>query len=215
MGNKNFELRFAVGDTPACTSSVFRIWGDDPLKDQNAKSDVYFAYRQIAGDLKISFHQSGQINHSFTSQYAQKNEIENHLRHIDTWTIDLTKPLFRILVPFTEIIRGLKDYHPQTQLIPAPPDGHATDIFIHITDGYFTQLPDGYHVFFEKTLASGNTLSIVWRIEPVTEHNREIYTKAKAEAASFADPHRKEDSDMRSWLYLRNGDDRGFIDLSI
>lgn len=58
-------LRFAVGTHDGPRTAVWRAW-----KHGNAeKSDVFLAARSLAGILKISFHESGEIRDAFTSHY--------------------------------------------------------------------------------------------------------------------------------------------------
>jgi len=58
-------LRFAVGTYDGSRSAVWRAW-----RHGNAsKSDIFLASRSLAGTLKISFHESGEIRDAFTSQY--------------------------------------------------------------------------------------------------------------------------------------------------
>jgi hypothetical protein len=58
-------LRFAVGAHDGPRTAVWRAW----RHGNAAKSDVFLAARSLAGVLKISFHESGEIRDAFTSQY--------------------------------------------------------------------------------------------------------------------------------------------------
>jgi len=216
MANKNFELRFCVGEKNKATSSVWRIWGHDPLKKSDANSNVYFSYRSIAGEIKISFHESGQINYSFTSQYIEKKELENQLRHIEQWEINTKKPVFRIIVPHSELKEPKFKFHKKTKFIPAPDEGYASHLYIYITDiNIKASLPNDFNLLFEQQLANKNWLSIVWRQEEVTENNKNLYIEAKKQVNKIANYYSGKAKDLRGYLFLNGSSGpNGFVDIS-
>lgn len=84
MAKKNdFVTRVAVGEPHGPQSAVFRIWS--PC----GRSDVYAGVRDIAGEIKISLHESGQCNAGFTTQFArqERNAITTigGSRHQSKW----------------------------------------------------------------------------------------------------------------------------------
>lgn len=62
----DFVARIAVGNVNGPHSAVFRIWSP------KGKSDVYAAVRDIAGDIKISLHETGVCNAGLTNQFAMR-----------------------------------------------------------------------------------------------------------------------------------------------
>ena len=80
----DFVVRVAVGSLLGPQSAIFRIWS--PL----GKSDVYASVRGIAGQVKISLHETGECNAGLTTQFA-KREIAavnamGGSRHQSRWT---------------------------------------------------------------------------------------------------------------------------------
>ena len=77
MPDGEFVARLAVGRPDGPSSGVLRIWSP------KGKSDVYASMRGIAGQVKISLHESGTYIAGLTTQFAAK-EVEA------VWTL-LTK----------------------------------------------------------------------------------------------------------------------------
>jgi hypothetical protein len=66
-------VRFAVGGPGQPRSSAWRLWRHtNPLK-----SDVFLAPRTLAGTLKISFHESGEIRDAFTKEFQLQHGAAN------------------------------------------------------------------------------------------------------------------------------------------
>jgi hypothetical protein len=63
-------LRFAVIQDGKVASSIWRVW-----KARN-KNDIYIAPRNIAGELKVSFHESGYAHLAVTKQSAARQGRE-------------------------------------------------------------------------------------------------------------------------------------------
>jgi hypothetical protein len=107
MRNKGFHIRFGVGTPQGLRSTVWRLWTGG-----GSDSDVYIAPRSAAGEFKVSLHQSGRWQVSFTSQYFRDvaNEIDTlpNSRHLDIWSnslninLELTLAL-RIIIPVSEL----------------------------------------------------------------------------------------------------------------
>ena len=93
--NKDKVIRFSIGDQANGSSSVWRVWFNK--QGNNSTSDVYLSYRCLGGMQKVSIHQSGEIQYSFTSEYAKKMNIANQERHIDKWSTSNNSPIFKIL----------------------------------------------------------------------------------------------------------------------
>jgi len=72
-------FRFAVGSVDGPKSTIYRIW------TQKNKPDLFLAGIPTAGVMKVSFHESGQWQHSFLSQVAMEYVSTNAERHVDKW----------------------------------------------------------------------------------------------------------------------------------
>lgn len=60
----DFVVRVAVGHIQGPHSAVFRIWSPA------GKSDDYASLREIAGEIKISLHETGDCNAGLTTQFS-------------------------------------------------------------------------------------------------------------------------------------------------
>jgi hypothetical protein len=64
---EGLTLRFVVGEVEQPPwSGTWVAWGNE------GKGDIYVASRSIAGDLKVSLHQSGECRFALTSQHLRK-----------------------------------------------------------------------------------------------------------------------------------------------
>lgn len=70
-------LRFGIYDETGAKSSIWKLWV--------SKNDVYFAVRPLSGLLKVSLHESGQWQCSFSSEYTAKLDVPNQARHLEKW----------------------------------------------------------------------------------------------------------------------------------
>lgn len=64
--------RFAFVKSDGSYSSIWRIWSN--------KNDIYVAARSIAGDIKISLHESGECHTAFTTQFMKLKESDHPVR---------------------------------------------------------------------------------------------------------------------------------------
>ena len=173
---KRFTLRFGIGDPDGLQSGIWRAWADP------GKSDVYVAIRTIAGDWKISLHESGDCNASITEQAVSRfNDayIQNGgSRHLDKWKRQvLTGPLLSIpmrirfpqseLRPCVETLSKKKEVH----WIPSPPPGHSVDVVCMFTSQK-TETEDwpwrsnGGGFLASTKLQNGETFWLISRIYP-------------------------------------------------
>lgn len=84
MPDGEFIARLAVGRPNGLASGVLRIWSP------KSKGDVYASMRSIAGQVKISLHESGTCIAGLTKQFAAE-EVEavaamGGARHQNKWT---------------------------------------------------------------------------------------------------------------------------------
>jgi hypothetical protein len=96
---KNHTFRVAVGDSNGAQSTVWRIWTN--------RTDVYVSARDIAGDIKVSLHQSGTSQIGFTAESAEKRGIHPHARLASRWhrpTGGKVVREFQIIIPASEVV---------------------------------------------------------------------------------------------------------------
>src|SRR5271169_6032985 len=82
----DFVVRVAVGHIKGSYSAIFRIWSP------TGKSDVYASVRDIAGEIKISLHATGECNAGLTPQFAKQEASAVAAiggRHQSQWTRQL------------------------------------------------------------------------------------------------------------------------------
>jgi len=98
--SKKDSFRFAVKSKNNLISSVWRL--------QLTKNDVYLSVRCLMQTMKVSLHESGEWQISFTSEFVKKKEMKNQERHIEKWSnknniTDGITLAFRICIPFSEL----------------------------------------------------------------------------------------------------------------
>ena len=215
--NKDFIFRFTVGEKDGAISSIWRLWFNKP-EVNGASSDVYFAYRALGGVLKLSIHESGDIHFSFTGDYAKLQDIQNQQRHIEQWKLKFEDPIFKIIVPFTELRKTvIEENHIPIEYISAPLSGNALEIFLYITQQSLSNYEDEHFLLLlEKPLANKNILSLIRRDNPITEYNSKLYLTQKNKLKENIINHHINGKDLRGFLLINNqGKERGFIDLAL
>ena len=94
-------IRFAAGKRNGPKSSVWTI--------TVSKSEIYIFTRLFGSEFKLSLHESGDAQWSFTSEFVSKQiNMSNKERHIIKWRFDRTYDnlavnIFRIQIPHTEL----------------------------------------------------------------------------------------------------------------
>ena len=97
--------RFAVGGPNDQRSAVWRLW----RHGNRSKADVFLAPRSLAGALKVSFHQSGEIRDAFTSEYGLQHAGRRGLKRARTiWQrADFSAGgfarLYQVVIPHSEL----------------------------------------------------------------------------------------------------------------
>lgn len=216
MGSKkDTVIRFSVGEANGEVSSVWRIWFNKP--SVNSTSDVYLAYRLLGGILKVSIHESGKIQYSLTGEHAKKIGIPNQERHIDKWDIQGRSPIFKIIVPFTELKLASNSKTNKIRYLKKPTHGNAVEIFLYITDDTILPiLPLEFSMFEEHILNNGKVLSLICRDNPITEKNKNLYTTHKEKLLEIVTNKSLKGRDLRGDLFLNNNaNERGFIDIAL
>lgn len=124
------EIRFAAGSRDDLRSSVWRLWAN--------KNDLFLAARSLAGQSKMSFHESGVCRHAVVSQTPRAP--------IDRWTRPLRSregitPAIDVIVPAFSVPDGYRDIPPPPnkvlELLPPPSKGTKRIIRIFLTDPDF------------------------------------------------------------------------------
>lgn len=128
---KGLRLRFVVGTEEGPWSGTWIAWANQ------GKGDVYVANRSIAGDLKVSLHQSGECRFALTSQHLKKpNAIAGpDDRKPVAWQMTenvgmpgVSRPL-AINIPSTELTDTVPPPKKAPVLfIPPAPEGQMTEI---------------------------------------------------------------------------------------
>jgi hypothetical protein len=168
----DFVARIGVGNVQGPQSAVFRIWSP------NGKSDVYAAVRDIAGDIKISLHETGECNAGLTAQFARQeltavtaiggSRHQSHwLRQTHVGSLIVTPLQFVIPASDLRMWRGPIVTENVTWL--EPPGQDRSIIISCIFSGQ--SLPDdewpgrrnGTHLFDTKLLPNGEKFWLIWQ----------------------------------------------------
>jgi hypothetical protein len=187
--SKNFEARIAVGHSPEPQSAIFRIWS------QKGKSNVYASLRNIAGQIKISLHESGMCNAGLTSQFAE-NETNavaaiGGSRHQSTW-YRKTHVGSRVVTPLQFAIPASQlkvwNNNPGTNkkiLWIAPPESDHSIIISCIysgqavSDDNWPGRSNGTQLVGTKVLSNGEKFWLVWQKCPTGRLEIEILSEAE------------------------------------
>ena len=193
MTKTAFVSRLSVGGPDGPTSATFRIWS---LK---GKSDVYASVREIAGQVKISLHESGEciagLVSEFASREAQAVAAAGGSRHQSKWT-RLTHTGQRIVTPLQFVIpeselrlRPERATDKQITRIEPPTQGHTIIISCIFSGQYLLDVDwpgrvNGTHLVGSKLLPNGEKFWLVWQNCPTSDLVRQILREAAGHAAT-------------------------------
>lgn len=125
-------IRFAVGSPQGPHSPIWRLWVP------KGKSDVYIAARSLAAAIKLSLHESGQWQHSFTAAFRKRESMTK--RHMSRWTRpdDLSPGVtlaYRVIVPWSSVTLHTEDRTrlPEVVWVPQPAKGSIVEFQIWLT----------------------------------------------------------------------------------
>lgn len=170
-------IRFAVGSPRGPTSAIWRLWV--------TRSDVYIAARRLAATIKVSLHESGQWQHSFTAEFEKRQLSGKRLplptRHMSTWPrpreigpgVTLA---CRIIVPHSEVtakVDAVGD-SPSIAWMPRPPEGSVVEFQVWLTkpETVVTNWPGyrsrGAQLIGKTVLGNGQTVWVTALEEPVS-----------------------------------------------
>ena len=187
----DFVVRVAVGSLLGPRSSVFRIWS--PL----GKSDVYASVRGIAGEIKISLHETGACTAGLTSQFAkQETTVVNVMggsRHQSRWNrlkhvgSRMVVPL-QFAIPTSELrsIEGEPDTASKKITWLEPPE-HGRSVIIScaftgqsIADNEWPGRRNGTHLLGIKLLPNTEKFWLFWQDCPTSPIEQMIFSEAEA-----------------------------------
>jgi len=191
MKNKNdFVVRVAVGRVAGPHSAVFRIWSDF------GESNVYASVRDLAGEIKISLHESGQCNAGLTSQFAAKDAnaiaMMGGLRHQSQWTrlthvgSRIVNPL-QFAIPASEL-RMWRDTPVVTEKVTwleSPGEGRSIIISCifsgqSLPDDQWPGRRNGTNLFGTKLLPNGEKFWLIWQDCLTGPIEQQIISEAQA-----------------------------------
>lgn len=170
------HLRFgvrAISGRRASTWKAFTLGGD--------KSDFYVGCRELGGEMKASFHQSGNWHISYSKNFLEDGfdlaSARPETRFIDTWTRPpeiapgVTVPL-RIVVPWASATVSPQPEPEDCVWVNPAPEGSAVEFAVVLTapNCQVTDWPArrsiGSELIGSFALASGERVWIIWSIQP-------------------------------------------------
>jgi len=190
LRDDNFVVRFAVGCLSGPRSAVFRVWSP------SGKSDVYASVRNIAGEIKISLHGTGECNAGLTDQFAKKKEAAIEAtggsRHQSRWN-RLKPDGFCVVVPLKLTIPASELRSRQEQPISTtenvtwlepPKQGRTVIIYFAFTrkslaDSDWPGHLKGTHLLGTKLLPNGEKFWLFWQDCPIGPVEQTILSEAQ------------------------------------
>ena len=131
------ELRFGIhNERNGLSAATWKLW------TPKSKHDIYLTCRQLGGDIKLSFHESGSWHFGFSKEGFDKLfDTEKSLgksRHMDIWEkpipiLDGVTLALRIVTPFSAVTTPIQTIDKRIVHIPNCSEGFATEIDILIT----------------------------------------------------------------------------------
>lgn len=186
----DFVKRIAVGHDQIPLSAVFRIW------IPNGKGDVYAAVRNIAGEIKISLHETGECNAGLTTQFAKQESdaltAMGGSRHQSRWRREthvnhlIVTPL-QFVIPASEL-RIWQEPPIKIEKITwiAPPDkGHSIIISCifsgqSLTNDEWPGRRNGTNLLGTKLLPNDEKFWLIWQNCPTGQIEEGILSEAQA-----------------------------------
>jgi hypothetical protein len=203
----DFVARVAAGNSLHPQSAICRIWSPA------GRSDVYASVRNIAGQIKISLHETGACHAGLTTQFAEKevaavaamggsrNQSKWFRRtHADSCIVT---PL-QFVIPASELWPS-GEFSNETEKITwiEPPNQGRSLIISCIFSGQI--LPNnewpgrikGTHLIGTKLLPNGEKFWLIWQDCPTSQIERNILLEARAHVlaqkrVSFSEINEKE-----------------------
>jgi len=191
INNDDFVVRVAVGCALGPQSTVFRIWSPP------GKSDVYASVRDIAGEIKISLHETGECNAGLTTQFAIREvaavDAMGGSRHQSRWT-RLKHVGSRVVVPLQFAIPASELRLSRVQPAAATekvtwlePSGQRRSVIIScaftgqsLVDHEWPGRRNGTQLLGTKLLPNGEKFWLFWRDCPTGSVEEMILSGAQA-----------------------------------
>jgi len=126
------EIRFGVNSENGEQSSIFRMWTN--------KSDVYISVRSLACIAKVSLHESGHWQYSYTSESISNKNVPNQSRHIEKWERPQNNIAngctlaFRVVVPRSELRQNNNTVKKAVSWVPNNKPGSLSDFILIFTN---------------------------------------------------------------------------------
>ena len=226
MPDGAFIARLSVGRLNGPSSGVLRIWSP------KGKSDVYASMRAIAGQVKISLHESGSCIAGLTKQFAEK-EVDavatmGGQRHQSKWTRRrhtgerFVTPL-QFVVPESQLRSRSGEATTEKNVKRIKPPGSGRSIIISCMFSGQRRLNDNWpgrqkraRLIGSKLLPNREKFWLIWQDCPTTELEREILREAEAHAARtdmvpFSRPREDTGSPERTLIFREFFDDRRLL----
>lgn len=184
-------MRIAVGHLLGPQSAVFRIWSPP------GKSDVYASVREIAGEIKIILHETGECNAGLTTQFATQElaavDTMGGSRHQSRWT-RMKHVGSRVVVPLQFAIPAseLRPWRVQSvaaseKVMWLEPPGQGRSVIIScaftgqsIADDEWPGRRNGTHLLGMKLLPNGEKFWLFWQDCPTGAVEQMIFSEAEA-----------------------------------
>ena len=172
---KKHICRFGVRSEDGRSSDIWRNW----TSTRGNKSDVYLAPRALAGRLKVSMHETGKCQLSFTKEFlgeiADLGTWTRESRHLARWELGQLSPgvtlAIRLIVPTSELIKApiVETSLKPVFWVPAAPLGKAVEFSAFLTtphakvSGWPGKRAMATALLEKVILANQHTLWIVYR----------------------------------------------------
>ena len=194
LADGEFTVRLCVGRLDGPRSSVLRIWSP------KGKSDVYASMREIAGQVKISLHESGSCIAGLTREFAEKEveavEAMGGLRHQSKWA-RFTHTGGRIVTPLQFVVpksqlrlqSGLIKPEKEVKWIKAPNSGRSIIISFIFSDQFLSNdnwpgRRNGTRLIGSKLLPNREKYWLIWQDCPTSNLEKNMLAEAEAHAAN-------------------------------
>lgn len=160
------EIRFAVGnkdDTTAPRSKSWRLWS------AKNSSDVYLADRVMAGQMKLSFHESGSWSYSYLNDEIAKGKVTpGASRHVHLWQQpDEIYPNWRvaysIFVPRSDLAPKQAPERKAIHWVPPPLYDEWVSLDVLIGDGDIALFTKKGYVVDSLRLVDGRLVGLMAR----------------------------------------------------
>jgi hypothetical protein len=169
------SIRFGVKNSTGCRSSSWKLW--------KHRNDIYLSSRPLRGTVKVSLHESGIWQVSFTSEFSRKagEYFDTKSRHI----LRLQKPsdvepgvtvACRIHIPISEL-RMLDEESGKNaghiQWVNAPGDDLSIQFLVVISEkiAQFREWPGeadpATQALGRISMHDGQSIWVLWREQPV------------------------------------------------